>query len=124
MTKRVKCNQPTAEQRLQGTGLLSKQQAFKRSGVSWTTFVRALSINFNGNQPICGKTRPPGLPAIHYQTGKCCIVAIDPKDLKRWKQKRRQLHHDGSEKKKKRSQSIHKNGDQARERRTNERSAR
>jgi hypothetical protein len=120
VTKRVKRILTTAESRLRGTGLLSKQQAFRRSGVSWSTFIRALSINFAGHQLICGKTRPPALRAIHFQTGKCCVVAVDPKDLSDWKQRRRQLYHNGVEKKKKRSQSIHKNGDQARERRTNE----
>jgi hypothetical protein len=116
MTKHV---QPTAESLLQGTGLLSKQQAFQRSGFSWSTFIRALSINFAGHKSTCGKARPPALRAVYFQAGGRNIVAVDPKDLNGWKQLRRQLNHNGT-KKKKRSQSIHKNGDQARERRTYE----
>jgi len=90
-TKRVKNLSQTAESRLKGTGLLSKQEAFRRSGVSWSTFIRALSIN---------------------------CVAVDPKDLKHWKQLRKGYSL-GNGKKKKRFQSIPKIGDQAR-RRTNE----
>ena len=115
VTKHVRS---TAESLLQGTGLLSKRQAFRRSGVSWSTFIRALSINFAGHQSICGKSRPPALKAIHFQTSSGrIVVGVAPKDLKRWKQKRSQLNHNGLEKKK-RSQSIQKIGDQAR-RRTN-----
>jgi len=118
-TKRVKNLSQTAESRLKGTGLLSKQEAFRRSGVSWSTFIRALSIGFNGNQPYCGKMRLPGLKAIHFRDGyKVNCVAVDPKDLKHWKQLRKGYSL-GNGKKKKRFQSIPKIGDQAR-RRTNE----
>lgn len=121
MTKRVKGSPLRAESLLQGTGFLSKQEAFERSGVSWSTFIRALSINFAGHKPFCGKVRPPALRATHRKTPwGSYIVAVDPKDLEGWKQRRRQLNHNSVEKKKKRSQSAHKNGDQARERRTNE----
>jgi hypothetical protein len=120
MTKRVKNLSQTAESRLKGTGLLSKQEAFRRSGVSWSTSIRALSIGFNGNQPYCGKVRLPGLKAIHFRDAyKVNCVAVDPKDLKRWKQRRKGYNiGNGLTKKKKRSQSIPKIGDQAR-RRTN-----
>lgn len=118
MTKRVTNLSQTAESRLKGTGLLSKQQAFRRSGVSWSTFIRSLSINFRGHRPSCGYARMPALKAIHYQVGdRWSCVAIDPRDLKHWKQLRRGYNlRNGT--KKKRSQSILKIGDQAR-RRTN-----
>lgn len=100
---------PTAESLLQGTGLLSKNQAFKRSGVSWSTFIRALSMNFAGHKPMCGKVRPPALKATHRKTPwGTDIVAVDPKDLREWKRQRGQLQHDGSEKKKKASSPVPK----------------
>jgi hypothetical protein len=115
-TRRVKNKSQTAESRLKGTGLLSKQRAFERSGVSWSTFTRALSVNFNGNRPLCGMARVPALRAIHFQTsarGRC--VAIDPKDLRLWKQ-RRKGYIGNDPRNEKRSQSIPKIGDQARRR--------
>jgi hypothetical protein len=119
MTKRVKNLSQTAESRLKGSGLLSKNQAFRRSGVSWSTFVRALSVNFNGNRPLCGMARTPGLRAIHYQVGdRWRCVAIDPKDLKHWKRQRKGYILGSGSRKEKCSQSIQKIGDQAR-RRTN-----
>jgi hypothetical protein len=118
-TKRIKNLSQTAESRLKGTGLLSKQQAFRRSGVSHSTFIRALSINFKGQRPSCGMVRMPGLKAIHYKVGKrWSCVAIDPADLERWKRQRKNYNLANGSKKKKRSQSIPKIGDQAR-RRTN-----
>jgi len=118
MTKRAKNLSQTAESRLKGTGLLSKQQAFRRSGVSWSTFIRSLSINFKGHRPTCGYARMPGLKAIHFEVGdRWSCIAIAPVDLERWKRERKNYNlRNGT--KKKRSQVIQKIGDQAR-RRTN-----
>ena len=103
MTKH-KLHPQSSEALLKGTGLLSKEQAFQSSGVSRATFVRALSVNFKGNRPLCGMARSPGLKAVHRQVGDRIIVAVDPKDLSAWKQQRKE----------KALRPTHKTNDQAR----------